>query len=133
MKTAYFDASAIVKLLVHEPESLALLDYLEHSVEATTSKVSLIDVIRVIGRHGPQPADDPEGVFEAFALLDVTRQICREAGALNPPRLRSIDALHLATALSIHDPRLDFITYDDRLARAAEANGLRVLQPGRDN
>jgi predicted nucleic acid-binding protein len=45
--------------------------------------------------------------------------------------LRSLDAIHLATALSINEPGLEVITYDGRFAEAALASGLRVIQPGR--
>lgn len=64
-------------------------------------------------------------------LLAVDVDIRREAQRLKPPHLRTLDAIHLATALSIGDPDLEFITYDDRQAEAARAAGLKVVQPGR--
>jgi len=130
MKAAYFDASAIVKLLVEEPESLALIEWLEQPIEAMTSTISLTEVTRAIRRHGLVKGDDPEAILDAFVRLDVTGTICRDAAWLEPLGLRSLDAVHLATALSINEPGLDFITYDDRLGRAAEARGFHIVQPG---
>lgn len=70
-------------------------------------------------------------VFEAIYLLDITQAILDEAAMADPALLRSLDAIHLATALSIGDAQLEVITYDQRFADAARANGLTVVQPGR--
>lgn len=72
-----------------------------------------------------------EGVFEALYLLDITPALIDAAAALEPPLLRSLDAIHLATALSIDDPHLELITYDERQADAARARSLVVVAPGR--
>jgi predicted nucleic acid-binding protein len=58
------------------------------------------------------------------------REILDAAAAADPPRLRSLDAIHLATALSVDDPRMEVITYDRGFAEAPRANGLIVVQPG---
>jgi len=116
---------------VHEPESEALLDYLEDPVEAVTSALSLTEAVRALRRHGADDEDDPEGLLEAFVVLHLTPAICRAAAALDPPALRSLDAIHLATALSTGAPDLELITYDDQLARAAGEHGLTIVQPGR--
>jgi uncharacterized protein len=116
---------------VHERESDALLEYLAQPLEAVTSSISLTEVMRALQRHGSHEDDDPEGLLEAFAVLDLTPGICRAAGALWPVALRSLDALHLATALSIGDPALELVTYDGRLARAAAGHGVVVAHPGR--
>ena len=70
-------------------------------------------------------------VLEAVYLLEITPAIINEAARVDPPFLRSLDAIHLATALSIDDEALEVITYDERFADAARANGLSVVQPGR--
>jgi predicted nucleic acid-binding protein len=100
-------------------------------MDAVTSAVSLTEVLRAIRRYGASKADDPEGLLEAFAILELTPAICRTAGALDPIVLRSLDAIHLASVLSIGEPRLELVTYDDRLARAAAQLNLKVAQPGR--
>jgi uncharacterized protein len=74
-----------------------------------------------------------DAVLEALYLLDITPVILDAAAALDPPSLRSLDAIHVATALSIGEPRLDVITYDTRCADAARAHGLTVVSPGSKN
>jgi predicted nucleic acid-binding protein len=129
---AYLDASALVKLAVHEEETPAL----EHAVldrEALfTSEVGAIELQRALARTGHASAlDQAEAVLEAIYLADLTQAVRSQAGRLAPFSLRTLDAIHVATAATLSLPGLDFITYDDRQAAAARARGLRVLQPGR--
>jgi predicted nucleic acid-binding protein len=129
---AYLDASALVKLAVHEPETPAL----EHAVlnrdALFTSEVGAIELQRALGRTGrPSAIDQADAVLEAVFLADLTPAIRAQAGRLEPASLRTLDAIHVATASSLALEDLDFITYDDRQANAARARGLRVLQPGR--
>ena len=69
-------------------------------------------------------------VLDAVYLLDLTTPVLEQAAGLRPTPVRSLDAIHIATAISVGDDDLDVITYDDRMAEAARANGLRVAQPG---
>jgi predicted nucleic acid-binding protein len=129
---AYLDASALVKLAVHEPETPAL----EHAVldrdALFTSEVGAIELRRALARTGkPAAVDQAEAVLDAVFLADLTPAVRRQAGRLEPASLRTLDAIHIATAASLSLPDLDFITYDDRQANAARAHGLRVEQPGR--
>ncbi len=129
MKKAYFDASAIIKLGHVEPESHALIDYITgEQLWAGTSVVADVEVRQSLRRLQDRGADTQEHV-RGFFLVELTRDI-RDAAVELGTTLRTLDAIHLATALSI-DPDLDFITYDDRLAAAARAEGLRVVTPGR--
>lgn len=128
---AYFDSSAIVKLGRPEVESQALIDYLdEHQPNALTSILADVEVRRALERLRAR-GDDPSDHLRGFFLIDISRDV-RDLAAKVAPELRSLDAVHLATALSI-GVDLDFVTYDDRLAVAARAEGLRVVQPGRDS
>ena len=128
MRLAYFDSSAIVKLERLESESLALVEYLDsNDVEASTSMVARIEVVRALRRALPSPPSDP---LRGFFLLNLDEAICAMAERLESPTLRSLDAIHLATALAIDD-EVEFITYDERLAAAAREHRLRVVQPGR--
>lgn len=128
MRRAYFDTSAAVKLSHAEPHSEALIDYLDEGpVEVSTSIIADIEVARALRRAG---AVDDQAVT-GFYLLALDADICREAARLGSTALRSIDAIHIATALAIGDRQLEFITYDDRQADAARAAGLKVVQPGR--
>jgi predicted nucleic acid-binding protein len=70
------------------------------------------------------------GVLEAVYLLEITPAILEEAARAGSPLLRTLDAIHLATALSVEDPELAVIVYDERLAEAARAARLTVVQPG---
>lgn len=127
---AYFDSSAIVKLGYLEAESTALIDYLDGShVLAATSVIAEVEVRRSLERLKALGADPAEHV-RGFFLIELSRDIRDRSVAVTPGTLRSMDAIHLATALDIHG-EFDFVTYDDRLAAAARAAGLRVVQPGR--
>ena len=130
MKVAYFDSSAIVKLEHLERESLALIDYLSNDqVEASTSIVTGVEVARALARVQATPAPSTD-TMRGFFLIGLAPAICAVAGNLESATLRSLDAIHLATALTI-DADVEFVTYDERLAVAAREHGLRVVQPGR--
>lgn len=130
---AYLDASALVKLAVHEAETSAL----EHAVldrdALFTSEIGAIELHRALGRTGQVSIhDQAEAVLEAVFLADLTPAVRSRAGRLTPWSLRTLDAIHVSTAASLSLPDLDFITYDDRQAAAARGLGLRVLQPGKE-
>jgi len=129
---AYLDASALVKLGVLEPETSAL----EHDVlnrdALFSSVVGAVELTRALRRAGQRAGlAQAEAVLASVFLSDFTPAIRVQAGRLDPPSLRTLDAVHLATAASLALPDLDFITYDDRQAAAARDLGLRVAQPGR--
>ena len=130
---AYIDSSALLKLVAREPETSALESDLAGREGLVTSRLAVLECRRTARRvpHAPvlQRVND---VLEAVHLLDLTPAILEQAAALDPPALRSLDAVHLATALSMGDATLDVITYDARLAEAGRAAGLAVVQPGRE-
>ena len=128
MRRAYFDTSAIVKLSHVEPYSQSVIDYLEQgAVNVSTSVVAEIEVSRALRRAGAETDQAVTGFF----LVALDEEVRREAARVGAPALRSLDAIHLATALAIGDRDLEFVTYDDRQAEAARAAGLKVIQPGR--
>ena len=127
-RIAYLDASAIVKLVVTEAESLAFLRWFTEAEYAATSVIGVLETIRATARHQHDPAHRAV-VLGQLETLDLTREVVDRASALEPPGLRTLDAIHLATALVLL-PELDaFVTYDDRLADAARAMGLPVVRP----
>lgn len=130
MRVAYFDSSAIVKLIHEERESMALVSYLDEPVESSTSVLSAVEVGRALGRSRIE-AGEADDALRGFYLLNLTTEVQEHAARVGSATLRSLDAIHLASALSIGDPGLDFVTYDDRLAGVARQYGLRVVQPGR--
>jgi predicted nucleic acid-binding protein len=128
---AYVDSSALVKLLVTEPETSALEADLAGRSGVIASALAALECRRAIRRvPATRALTTVDETLAAVVLVDISRSILEAAAALDPARLRSLDAIHVATALAAEDPDLDVITYDDRLAEAATANGLRVVQPG---
>lgn len=133
---AYLDSSALVKLVVREPETDALRSRIEAS-DLVSSELALTEVPRAI-RALAVRADSPalgqmirvaEAVLGEVALLPVDRAILLAAGALDLPLLRSLDAVHVASALTAM-PIDWFITYDARQSDAARLAGLPILAPG---
>jgi len=128
LSRAYFDSSAIVKLTRDEPESMALIDYLvEASVEASTSVLAEVEVLRNL-RKLPLESDQ---ALTGFYMLAIDDEVRRGAVSIGRDSLRSLDAIHIATALAVGDRDLQFVTYDERQADAARKAGLKVVQPGR--
>ena len=128
---AYLDASALVKLAVHESETPALERDVFDRDALFTSVVGAVELERALARTGKaRVLEQAEAVVDALFLAELTPAIRVVAGRLQPSSLRTLDAIHIATALSLTLPGLDFITYDDRQAAAARACGLRVVRIG---
>lgn len=127
----YLDASAIVKLAIAEPETAALESAIANCRAVFSSKLSLVECARAVARvPGRRASATLAEVFEALVLHDVSDSVLARASVLKPVALRSLDAIHLATALLLGATDLSFVTYDEKLARAAETHGLRLMQPG---
>lgn len=128
MIQAYFDSSAIMKLTGAEAESEALINYLQDTpVEVSTSVLAQVEVLRNLRK---QPVESDEAM-NGFYLLAFDEEVRRQAVIVGGETLRSLDAIHIATALAIGNRDLHFITYDIRQAEAARQAGLKVVQPGR--
>jgi len=128
---AYLDSSAVVKLIVGEPESHSLADHLEtcDGDSLVTSALTRIEVSRAVRRQvGDSEDQQIAAVLSAIGIISIDAEVIHLAERLQPPTLRSLDALHIATAKTIGAP-VAFITYDTRCAAAATANGLAVLAP----
>ena len=129
---AYVDSSAVLKLVVSEAETATLTAYLAARDALVASRLAVLECRRAVRRTSKKRVlQAVEDVFEAIYLLELSPAILDRAAAVDPPLLRSLDAIHLATAQSIGDPDLEIVTYDRRLAEAAVASGLRAVQPGR--
>ena len=129
--TAYIDSSALLKLVVREAETPALEAYLAGCDGVVASRLVVVECLRAARRASHvRLLQTVQQVLEAVYLLEITPAILEEAAMAGPPLLRPLDAIHLATALSIDDPELAVIVYDERLAEAARAAGLTVVQPG---
>ena len=126
----YVDSSAIAKLAVTERESPALRNFLKKSTLRLTSLISEVEVRRATIRRGPNYEIAARRVLSTFSAVDVSRSIVSQAATASPPHLRSLDAIHLATALAVMTELDWFVTYDMKLGQAAEAAGLMVAHPG---
>ena len=121
-----------MKLVVREPESPALFDWLATRPERISSMVAGVEIARALRRAGPSGAASRRramDVLDRIALLPVDRPILDTAGGLGPPELRSLDAIHLATALSVGADLAGLVTYDERLATAAARSRIGVWAP----
>jgi predicted nucleic acid-binding protein len=127
----YLDSSALVKLVVHEPESAALREFLRTRPVRMASALAEIEVPRALRRAGYGASEDRRAadVLARVALIEIDRQIRRRAAGLGPPGLRSLDAIHLATALSVGDDLAGLVTYDQRLSDAATGADVPVWSP----
>lgn len=124
----YADASALVKLVVEEPESGAMNLWFVESTRVLTSRIGVVETLRAASRR-VHDAGHREAVVRGVEVIEVDQAIAGVAAALEPPALRTLDAIHLASAMALM-PELDaFVTYDDRLAEAARAIGLPVVRP----
>jgi predicted nucleic acid-binding protein len=132
----YTDASALVKLVREEPESPALRAFLADA-DLICSELALAEVPRAIHRaaaHDPQlPLDAllarTGELFEALALLPLDRDVLLAAGAIAEPALRSLDAIHVVSAVTVA-PLDAFVSYDERQSAAARLAGLHTIAPG---
>ena len=126
----YLDASAIVKLVLPEPETDALVAELRPQRVRMSSALARVEVRRVLLRSGASDlADRATEILGRMELIPVDAEVLSEAVSIGPPDLRALDAIHLATAV-LHREDLDgLVTYDRRLASAARAEGLTVLAP----
>ncbi len=129
MTAAFCDSSALVKLVVDESESAALRGSLQACSRLTTSTLSIVEVSRAARRRGPGLDAGVHGLFQSIETIELDDSILRLAALLDPPELRSLDAIQVATALSISEIDFDFIAYDKRILRAAAQAGLRTLSP----
>ena len=117
-----------MKLVLPERESVALINVVQNA-KLVSSAIGAIETRRAVRAAGLDPSTaDP--ILDALVLVDVTEPIQRAAGELDPPFLRTLDAVHLATALSLGAELQALIVYDRRLSDAAEAAGLSVRAPG---
>jgi uncharacterized protein len=127
-RLAYFDSSALMKLVHRESETDALLASTSALRARISSDLARVEVTRGARPYGPEAQEAAENVLTRLTLRPIDDAVITGAMSIDPEGLRSLDAIHLATALSLDD--LDvFISYDERLNAAAAAAGLNVESP----
>jgi predicted nucleic acid-binding protein len=136
MPLFYADASALVKLVWDEQESPALRAYFK-GADLISSELVLAEIPRaarrIVARERSLSLDlllERAGDLVAtLALRPLSTDLLLGAGALAEPALRTLDAVHLASAIGLSS--IDaFVTYDERQAAAARLAGLRTIAPG---
>ncbi len=128
-RVTYLDSSAIVKLVVREPESAALLHYLRRRKPVVSSALARTEVARAVLALGAAAAQRCQDVLDRIELIRISDRVLATAGAILPFEVRSLDALHLATAALCGPALHRLVTYDQRMAVAARAQGLSVIAP----
>ncbi len=126
----YLDTSALAKLVVAEAETDALRAWLAQADrEPVSCDLTRTELARAVRRVAPDRAVLARNVLDAVTLLAVTTSTFEAAGRLEPTMLRTLDAIHIAAALELGDELDSIVTYDERMADAARANGLPVTAP----
>jgi uncharacterized protein len=125
---AYLDASAFVKLVLDEPESQAL-DVALDDWRWTSSVLLEVEATLTVRRRDPNRLDALRALLGAVRTIEIDVEVRRAAANLGEPGLRTLDAIHLATALSLGERCGTVFAYDDRLIAAARAHGLGVTVP----
>ena len=128
-RVTYLDSSAIVKLAVEEPESAALRRYLRRRRPFVTSALARTEVARALLPLGQAAVRRGQDVLSRVDLVRINDRVLGTAGTLVPVELRSLDAIHLATAQQLGTDLARVVTYDERMAAAAGALGWSVAAP----
>ncbi len=132
----YLDSCALLKLVVPERESTALRTFLSArgSEGHATSALAQVEVPRALVRIQAPPylLDAAEDALDRLLRIRLSDPILRAARLLPGQHLRSLDAIHLASAEHLEHALTAFVTYDKRLATAAAERGLPVEAPGQD-
>lgn len=128
----YLDSSALMKLVREEKESSALAEWLQARSEqsAVTSELGRIEVLRAARRVSDRALAEARAVVADLDLVPLDRTVQDMACDLGDPLLRTLDALHLASAMVLVGELTAFVAYDARLADAARSAGLAVVSPG---
>ena len=131
MSLYYVDTSAALKLLAEESHSAAFAAFYDANAGSSwvSSALLRIELVRAVKRGLPAVLPEAEELLLAFDYLSIDEQIVDAAASESEPTLRSLDAIHLATARALGSDLAGMVTYDDRLARAAHDARIRVIAP----
>ena len=128
MTTAYVDSSALTKLAIDEAESGAMRRWYVDHERVACSRIGVIETRRAVSR-GPHDPEHLDTILGSVEIIELDPTIAEHAARVGPPSLRTLDAIHLASAVAVSSEIDAFVTYDDRLAEAARAMGLPVVRP----
>jgi predicted nucleic acid-binding protein len=125
----YLDSSAIVKVVVREPESAALRRCLRRRRPLLSSTLARAEVLRALQPAGDSAVGRGREMLARIDLVRVNDRVLSQAGTMKPAALRTLDAIHLTTAGLLGAELRTVVTYDDRMADAAKRLGHRVASP----
>ncbi len=125
----HLDSSAAVKLVVHEPESAAMRSWLETRPRRVSSALIRIEILRAVRRVEPGRLDRAAKALKGMTLQAIDDDVLMSAAYVAPVAVRSLDAIHLATALRMATELEAIVTYDRRMIEGARALGLPVASP----
>jgi predicted nucleic acid-binding protein len=128
----YLDSSALMKLVRVEGETEALGEWLALRPEqpVVTSELGRVEVLRAARRVGGRVLTEARAVVGDLDLVPLDRAVQDLACDIGEPLLRTLDALHLASAVLLSEQLTAFVAYDHRLTSAAQSAGLVVATPG---
>ena len=130
MSALYLDSSAFVKLVVEEPESAAVRAFLaSHGARRVSSALLRAESLRAVRHLGPDALATVREGLRRVDLVGIDDRILDAAGTLEPQVLRTLDAIHLGTALAVGDDLEAIVTYDERMVAAARLMGLATASP----
>ncbi len=124
----YVDTSALAKLVLSEAQSASMREIAVDSM--VTSALTTTELRRTVRRYAPHLAVAAESVLAGVMTLAVDAEVLRAASTVDPLTLRSLDAIHLASAMSVRDALDVFVAYDERLLDAARLAGIPTASPG---
>ncbi len=131
MSALYLDSSAFLKVVVEEAESPALRAFLTASSARRVSSALLrAEAFRAVRHLGPDALAVVREGLRRVDLIAIDDRILDAAGTMEPRILRTLDAIHLATAVAVGDDLDVILTYDERMVAAAGLLGLRATSPG---
>ena len=125
----YLDSSALVKLVIAEPESPALRRYLTGEPERVSCSLARVEVLRAVRGHGAAALTRARRLLQRLHLVQLDDDLLDAAAALDAGVLRSLDAIHLAAAQLFGGELTAVVTYDRRMAAAAAVVDLGVASP----
>lgn len=130
MSAIYLDSSAFVKLVIDEEASEALRDFLagEHG-RYVSSSLLRTEALRAVRDEGPEALATTREGLRLIDLVAIDDRILDNAGLLHPDVMRSLDAIHVATALAVGDDLQVVVTYDERMIKASSLLGIPTATP----
>lgn len=127
-RALYLDSSALVKLVVVDPQSPALRAFVDGSLLLVSCALARVEVVRSVSRHGSETVRAARALLEEIDLTQLDAELLDLASSLEAP-LRSLDAVHVAAALELGDELEALVTYDVQMQRSAASLGLPVVSP----